>query len=322
MLLGLCDAPIKGESVPYFTDSLLGGVPHWLSQDSQVPVCRLCTSVMKLIIQLYAPLIDSPHHRVIYIFACTQSTCQNESGSWCAMRSLAKCQEVSVHKPKVEALAHEGWGVDDDDWGNDSSHNLLSSVNVSDPTQEINDSLQKMEIIADPYTGLIEKKSNAAFSPFYLYVIQEPEEINSTSKQFEVEETPEAGGSKEKYEKSDVKDKEFYKFYKRIKKCPQQCVRYDLKGKPLLEPADISIPVCHRCGSRRQFECQVMPATISILHFRSEENCPISSLDFRTVLIYTCSKDCFVSSSEEFSICVPEPDIKIPVQNKDDLIHS
>lgn len=329
VLLGICDEPIRSLSVPYFTDSMLGGTPHWLTPKyHQVPVCSLCGSSLALITQIYAPLVGSPHHRVLYVFACVEGACQNKSESWCVIRSLAEClkEEIAVEENKVEKqVVHDDWGLGGDDWGDgDNPNDILLSVtaSVQSKTQNITDSLGKMEIVADCYWGFIDDSLDAAFCPYYLFVMGEPDETVQKYKQYEVDETPEPGSSKESYEKSEVKDRDFYKFYKKIKKCPEQCLRYDIGGRPLLEPTNTSVPVCQNCGSPRQFECQIMPATISVLKFRSNESSAKYSLDFRTVLFYTCSKDCFVSGSQAFVLCVPEPEIKIPIQNKANSISS
>lgn len=325
--LGVCDEPVFSSSVPNFTDSQLGGVPHWLNSTSTVPVCTLCGASSHLVTQLYAPLLDSPHHRVLYLFGCGEVGCQNKSGAWSVVREVCEVGEVvkesvTVVKGKSEVFSDD-WGVDGEDWGGGDGEEILGALTST--TEQITQSMRQLQVKECSSVGHIDQSSGVYFPPFYLYVMGEPEAdiVNKSDRkkynEFD-EMAEEGGGGKEKYEKSEVKDKEFYKFYKKVKRCPEQCVRYDLGGSPLLQPPDISIPNCPKCHSPRRFEFQLMPALISILNFPPIKGAASSkSLDYRTVIIYTCQRDCVISdSSSEYVVCVPEPDVVIPSQRTAD----
>ena len=94
----------------------------------------------------------------------------------------------------------------------------------------------------------------------------------------------------QKYMASD-EDKAFGKFKKETNKEPEQIVRYG-RNREALWIADtiktgiqnIEIPKCAHCGSARQFEFQIMPQMLLMLH---EDN-----LDWGVLAIYTCSKSC------------------------------
>ena len=329
--LGVCDEPIKSSCVSNFTDSQLGGTPHWLSDNLSIPVCKLCGNPTFLVTQLYAPLFGSPYHRVLYLFACVEGRCQNKSEAWCTVRSLRKESKESVSVAKDcrenELVSGDDWGVDGDDWGGGSGEKILDALEGTTSAAEITKSMNHLQVEEsshfDPCVGHVDKTSDQYLSSFYLYVMEEPDgDIrNSVSKDYELEDIADGegggggGGGKEKYEKSEVKDREFYKFYKKIKRCPEQCIRYDLGGTPLLQPPDLNIPSCPLCNSPRQFEFQIMPALISILRFPRFKGTESSkSLDYRTVLVYTCQRDCVVSCGSEYVVCVPEPDVVIPTQ--------
>lgn len=107
-----------------------------------------------------------------------------------------------------------------------------------------------------------------------------------------------SGEDNEHYEKAEAThgDQAFRKFHKRIQYCPQQCLRYERSGSPLLisgrkeqQPPE-EIPLCPFCKGARVFEMQLMPALVHVLHRSS----PVAEhLDFGTVLVYTCSGSCW-----------------------------
>lgn len=85
----------------------------------------------------------------------------------------------------------------------------------------------------------------------------------------------------------------FRQFQKRIAEYPDQILRYNRGGEPLLissknVPAAHSIPKCS-CGAERKFEFQIMP---QILNYLEQEETLEEGLDFGTILIYTCPKNC------------------------------
>uniref|UniRef100_A0A7E4VXS3 MYND-type domain-containing protein n=1 Tax=Panagrellus redivivus TaxID=6233 RepID=A0A7E4VXS3_PANRE len=89
------------------------------------------------------------------------------------------------------------------------------------------------------------------------------------------------------------RDTLFRRFRRTLGYNPQQIIRYDRGGKPLLatdhsiKPTEV--PNCH-CGAVRQFEFQLTPYLISVLNFDS------IGLDFATVLVYTCSDFCKIEN--------------------------
>lgn len=43
------------------------------------PLCKLCGLPPPLIIQVYAPLENSPYHRTLYLFGCLNPNCWNQN---------------------------------------------------------------------------------------------------------------------------------------------------------------------------------------------------------------------------------------------------
>ena len=98
-------------------------------------------------------------------------------------------------------------------------------------------------------------------------------------------------------------DKSFRAFKKRIAIEPEQVVRYHRSGDPLLVseegiPLVSDIPICD-CGAARVFEFQVMP---QLLYFLKLDTVSSPSIDWGTLLVYTCSNGCNTKSGyvEEF----------------------
>ena len=128
-----------------------------------------------------------------------------------------------------------------------------------------------------------------------------------------------AGGgaewSGEGYEKGAVEglDKRYLKFSKRLRRAPEQCMRYAFGGGALCWPADGPTPEkraprCPRCAAPRKCELQLMPP---LLHFASEglewsggggggggrrrglvSVTQLDAWDWQTVAVFTCSKSC------------------------------
>ena len=111
-------------------------------------------------------------------------------------------------------------------------------------------------------------------------------------------------------------DGRYLKFSKRIRRAPEQCVRYAFGGGGLVWPADgagpaETTPRCGRCGAERRCEIQLMPP---LLHFVAEAADwsegnrrgvkfavgadQLDAWDWQTVAAFTCSKSCSDGSGE------------------------
>ncbi|KAF9104734.1 hypothetical protein BGX27_009972 [Mortierella sp. AM989] len=197
-----------------------------------------------------------------------------------------------------------------------------------------------------------------AFDPHYLYIAEEVLEKSNTiddeiSQRYghllaleeaaanDDEDENGAGGSGgatwsgEAYEKASLPkgvDKAFKKFTERVQSWPDQCVRYDFPGSPLLfsysdrtaqtllppnttkhsklsTPSAHRIPKCPACKGPRGFEFQLMPNLLSMLDVTSknylsqEEKQSLKErkgaqvfdvgMEWGTILVYSCVEDCF-----------------------------
>lgn len=109
-------------------------------------------------------------------------------------------------------------------------------------------------------------------------------------------------------------DKTFQRFADRLAQNPEQVLRYDFEGQPLLyakndavgkcfaeaqENANVKvktsggsgakIPKCTNCGAGRVFEFQLTPHLITELE---ADDMSIDGMDWGTVILGVCSKDC------------------------------
>lgn len=93
-------------------------------------------------------------------------------------------------------------------------------------------------------------------------------------------------------EGEDKKDETFKQFHQWIRREPEQVLRYQRDGTPLLatdySPSPQSVPNCALCGEPREFEFQVMPHLLALI----DVDAVGQSLDWATLLVYTCRSNC------------------------------
>lgn len=115
----------------------------------------------------------------------------------------------------------------------------------------------------------------------------------------------------EEFEEANAEvDKTFLKFQKRTRHDPDQVIRYARTQttqepsqdniEPLwvsaLSPLTEDVECCPQCKSERTFEFQIMPQLLAYL--KLDDTNPYA-LDFGTMIVYTCSKNCEVKSVNE-----------------------
>ncbi|CAD5205837.1 unnamed protein product [Bursaphelenchus okinawaensis] len=99
---------------------------------------------------------------------------------------------------------------------------------------------------------------------------------------------------KELDEVEEKKDKLYKYFVDLLQDNPEQVFRYARGVAPLTAsdycPKPSSIPPCELCSAPREFELQLMPNLISLMEVDSIDQ----SIDWATVMVFTCSKRCTI----------------------------
>lgn len=140
VFLGFEDEAIveKFRSQVNFTTNKLGGKPDWPVDGVTSPLCKLCGLPPPLILQIYAPLENSPYHRTLYLFGCLNPNCWNQNESWICFRSQilessSKDQSIKTSAPSSGALSASDWCADADEWDEDVENgNLVTPADMND----------------------------------------------------------------------------------------------------------------------------------------------------------------------------------------------
>ncbi|CAK4608959.1 hypothetical protein LEN26_005760 [Aphanomyces euteiches] len=161
-----------------------------------------------------------------------------------------------------------------------------------------------------------EEKENASEATRLRQILKSKDESSGSSDS--------QGEHAESYERTPLREKLFLRFQKRIKRSPNQCLRYNYGGEPLWPspPPQLEIPKCP-CGEPRMFEMQLIPTTnyflkvenyieksIEVANASLDENDQYNSkileggMDWQTVVVWSCPPSCS-NSFEEFVYVMP-----------------
>lgn len=357
VILGYLDEHIGTDEDNDKLATKFGGIPVWiLNQPPEKGLkCSSCNRNLFLVLQAYAPLDHLPNfHRILYLFACNSSKCSNSEKGWVALRCQVPFSESELAElkslQKEEKTGNETTSNTqqkstdlDDEWGIESQ--WASNNSNSDDLEELL-RLRDQSLNENKVTGNSNDSSNNtskgqhkeqmkksteesnAFAGRYIVVEYEPPDALSFTLEKELmsrykAELNQSSGEKwllEQYESD--QEKSFMKFQRRIKRNPEQCLRYSFKGNPLWISDEIPkvIPKCTHCGSERVFELQLLP-TLLYLHdsFKPNNNevLPIkkasgdsqhsinqsnipnqvlhasgNGIEFGTVSLYSCLQSC------------------------------
>jgi pre-rRNA-processing protein TSR4 len=128
----------------------------------------------------------------------------------------------------------------------------------------------------------------------------------SSKTQYDAEDSGSGSNSKDDYDMT--MDKTFQRFSDRIAQNPDQVLRYEFKGEPLLYSgtddvasrftvphgkagAPRGIPGCESCGSQRVFELQLAPGLIYELE-KGEDLSLDEGMEWGTIIVGTCVNNC------------------------------
>lgn len=315
-----------------FFPSKVGGKPAWLNLKDLPAVselyCPNCNKPCVFLLQVYAPYdTEESFHRTLFIFMCKDGKCykRNSNKNFVILRSqLPRKNGFYSFEPPVE---------NEKDSNTPSTQENVSLCEVCGCRGTLTCSQCKSESYCTSEHQRIDwrdghknacnsdslenakcakKKKNSFLLPEFDLVMDTedlPPEVPEKSDQEKMREYSEfmrgpmapadndsiAVGEIESVTKK--KDKVFRKFQKRVNYEPEQVLRYDRHGEPLWVsteniPLVADIPQC-KCGARRLFEFQVMPQLLNYLSMDDTGD----SVDWGTLIIYTCANSCSVANS-------------------------
>ncbi|KIX07621.1 uncharacterized protein Z518_02274 [Rhinocladiella mackenziei CBS 650.93] len=189
------------------------------------------------------------------------------------------------------------------------------------PTETFAD---KLKIVSDQSPEQLKKEptepwpENSAFpSPYASFYLDaypedlypappEPPTAESSQTQYDIDDSGNSRADKDNFESS--LDKTFQKFSDRIGQNPEQVLRYEFKGEPLLYSGTDSvasrfvvphgksgavrgIPKCESCAAQRVFELQLVPGLIYELE-KDEVLDLEDGMEWGTVILGTCVNNC------------------------------
>lgn len=161
-----------------------------------------------------------------------------------------------------------------------------------------------------------ESELPAAFPSYFLdpdyEELDKAEDVPVPSQAMEVDEGFNSSGQKEDKDAYEDKiDRTFQKFADRLAQNPEQVIRYEFKGHPLLysktdavgkllsgfgnvkvttsSGSGNRIPRCSNCGAGRVFEVQLTPHAITELE---REESGLDGMEWGTIIVGVCEKNC------------------------------
>ena len=123
-----------------------------------------------------------------------------------------------------------------------------------------------------------------------------PAEVPSNARIEDADASEPSALDREAFESS--MDATFQKFADRLSQNPEQCIRYEFGGTPLIYSKTDKvgellnrggIPRCPNCGDRRVFEVQLTPNAIAELE---ADDLSLEGMEWGTIIVGVCSSDC------------------------------
>ncbi|XP_022083186.1 programmed cell death protein 2-like [Acanthaster planci] len=302
-----------------FFPSKVGGKPAWLSMkdipNSDNLKCRNCGIVCIFLMQVYCPIseLDTCFHRTVFIFCCRDPACHTHASNsaFLVFRSqLPRANEFYDYEPPDEdSSPGSSLGAADEGllcevcgcFGGKKCAKCHVKSYCCREHQLVDWKAGHNKECGSLATGLAATGKEKILFPEFELVTESEDYSHEDKDDTGTEECHVAedrqGLGVEELEKMALteskEDRQFAKFKNRTDYEPDQVIRYQRGGQPLListenQPQQKDIPPCTSCGSVRQFEFQVMPQLLLHLDVDSLGQ----SIDWGTLLIYTCAKSC------------------------------
>uniref|UniRef100_A0A672QMJ6 Programmed cell death 2-like n=1 Tax=Sinocyclocheilus grahami TaxID=75366 RepID=A0A672QMJ6_SINGR len=256
----------------------------------QCPICSLCQRGLSHAVQVYCPLAASPYHRTINVFACTNPQCNGKSESWIVLRSQCLEDDIKARQDNKttacteSAMSRTDWCDEADDWGmDDEEQEKVAERDVQMPNDSIGEGndvssrLQDLCIDGDHQSAL-QPTDVPLFQPFYMSVMEETD--------------------LDGFHDTDHEN-ELLRAYE------------EREGVLVAE-----IQSCESGGATpEEYEKATAKHGDEVFISFMKKISLYVSLEFGTVLVYTCRNSCWKSGStvpvEEFIVVQPDPDQKL-----------
>ncbi|KAF2858535.1 hypothetical protein K470DRAFT_199752, partial [Piedraia hortae CBS 480.64] len=312
--------------------SRLGGTPTWLHNEppsGALVECPVCHELMTLLLQLNGdlPARFPNHDRRLYLWTCKRKACRRKEGSVRGFRAVREDESAeAVSKPKEERVLNLGESLFGSNAGRpqglSSNSNPFSGSNpfasasslAAKPAQKpSSDSFAKVAGtgLPKPEPAIVKPWPEASNFPtpypqYHLdaeteYLDTDPAAAAAAAIPSGVRVDGSEGGSDDKTLFESSMDKTFQRFADRLAQNPEQVLRYEYDGQPLLYSRNDAvgknifphggsrIPGCKNCGMKRVFELQLTPHAITELEVEEEG---LDGMDWGTIILGVCSKDC------------------------------
>ncbi|XP_021768815.1 programmed cell death protein 2-like [Chenopodium quinoa] len=305
-------------------------------------LCDMCGEPLQFLLQVYAPISEkeSAFHRTLYVFMCLSMTCllrdqheQWKRGPQVPSRSVKvfRCQLpltnafYSSEAQKDGSARPLGSGAPLCAWcgtwkGNKLCSNCKTARYCSEKHQVLHwraDHKVKCQQLSISSKSSDDTSSNEAVTAASKALWPEFEIINEHEDNFSFSDTDENDSLVSRQQVDEAADslmdsfegdddrQSWATFQQHLAKAPEQVLRYsrDEGAKPLWptssgRPSKADIPKCSSCGGTMKFELQILP---QLLYYFGVNN-DVNSLDWATIVVYTCADSCEGNPSykEEF----------------------
>ncbi|GJD12804.1 hypothetical protein Gasu2_68750 [Galdieria sulphuraria] len=312
----------------------LGGRPTWYGEDrpdTRLFCCPRCNSAEKVVFLFQcATSYEEDLDRFLYLLVCVKEDCLRTPDGWILLRSLVRKKPLQgALKVKEKQPIWEDFGTFEDSWNSNANKDATLTSSEFEQLFEnwtyfsLSLTPKRETCSSTKYRNMDSHLSSAWNSELCLpQILLEVVEEAQNEKEHEIDPHIQflrtqfyQNAREQTCEDFDVDgmsffaeiQKEEWRYYKRMEHCPNQCVRYQFNGSPLITPwskwnkAMVSkIPRCQSCDSERVFELQLMSQFLYYLKMGAKKsNIQIPFLEdghlfmsLSTILVYTCSKDC------------------------------
>ncbi|KAM3417801.1 hypothetical protein BST61_g6028 [Cercospora zeina] len=335
--------------------SQLGGHPIWLEgtsvPDGALAKCKVCNGLMNLLLQLNGDLPDRfpGHERRLYTAVSAAGAARDETPAPAAQPPTNLGETLFGVKSSSSAQANPFATPGSSNSANTNPFASASSLAAKPPqkpaeptpTESLPQTFVEKARLASPAESETPQpigssqpwpETSAFPEPYPAYYIDADKEYIEATPSTDIPqnvrvdngEGSSGGGEKDMRDAFESSmDKTFQKFADRLSQNPEQVLRYEFDGQPLLySKKDVvgkswdpnppqgkdakvkvaggssggKIPRCTNCGAERGFELQLTPHAITELE---ADELGLEGMDWGTILVGVCSKDCQVRGKKE-----------------------